>query len=40
MFSLSLESINLNKKVEIVSLFIEEVTILDKYSDFADIFSE
>ena len=35
---LSLESIHLNKKAQVASLVTEEVTILNKYSDFVDIF--
>lgn len=39
-FSFSLESIYLDKKAQIAFLFIEKVIILDKYSDFANIFLE
>lgn len=40
MFSLSLESIHLDKKAQIASLLTKEVTILDKYSDFTNVFLE
>lgn len=33
-------SINLDGKTQIASLFIKKVTILNKYSDFADFFSK
>ena len=38
--SLSLESIYLNKKAQIASLLTEKITVSDKYSDFANVFSE
>lgn len=37
---LSLESIYLDRKAEIDSLLIEEVTIRNKYLDFTNVFSE
>lgn len=37
-FFLSLELIYLDKKAQIAPLFIEKVTIPDKYSDFDNVF--
>lgn len=39
-FSHSLESIYPNKEAQIASLLMEKITILDKYLDFTDVFSE
>ena len=37
-FNLALISVYLDKKIQIASLLIEEVKILDKYSDFVNVF--